>query len=1211
MIAENTHPTTNPKTQHWLDKPVLPWWPALTIEKLLLVLIIVLTILTRFYDVGARTMAHDEINHVVPGYNFEGYVYDPVTHGPFQFHALALSYFLFGDSDFSSRIPAALFGVGVVLFALFAWRRYLGRVGALIAGTLFMISPYILFYSRYTRNEIFIVFWGLVLLWLLLRYMEDGKTKWLYWLTFITAMHYTDKATSFIFSAEALIFLALLFIWKYWRREWPKERYKMLFQIASAATLCLIVLTLGVYILGKTPVTNAAPIIDPVTQESLTPHVLNSKLPLFASIALTGIAAVASIITLVLGLGWVELRKSRLFDLIALQLILILPLLVALPVKILGFDPQDYSATGILTTGGFFLVLLVISIILGLMWNKKVFLVSLAIFWGIFIVFYTTFFTHGEGFFKGIAGALGYWMSQQAVERGTQPLYYYALVQVPFYEYLPALGTILAIILGFGRRLFMSKTEDIFESPFKKKTEAIESEPETENTIEDQAETPNLALEEVPIPLATLSEVESAIEEDEVKIFAQSSLDVIEENAIEPSEEDPEEKGKPGFFQRLFSLPPREEGIASSLPILALLVFWSIMSLASFSIAGERMPWLTTHITMPMILTASFGLAYFVESLDWQDLKAKKGWLVLVLSIVFMVALFGLFGSLLGNKTPFQGKDLIHMQATSTFLLAALGTFGSGIGLFFLIRRWQGKVFFKFFILIAFALMGIQTARSAFRAAYINYDNAKELLVYAHATRDMKDSVEQIETISRRLYGDKTIKVAYDNDVRYPYWWYMRDYPNKVDFNTNVTKSLQDSPIIVVGSNNFSKIEPVVRDQYYRYDYKRMWWPNEEIYRNWTFKKVFTDLLNPAKRAGLWDLWFNRDYTKYAAAFSNPSLTLANWSPADNARMYIRKDVAPQIWELGISPEPVAPREDPYKDNTKSLDPVKVVTQTGDLSFLAPRDIATAPDGSLYIADSRNHRIIHIKPDGTLIKTIGSYGNTMDNPNQPGGMMNEPWGVAVDTNGTLYVADTWNHRIQVFDSAGNFLRMWSTFDVAGMPEGFWGPRGIALDAEGRVYVTDTGKQRVVVFEKTGAYRTQFGGQGLELGKLDEPVGIAIGKDGKVYVTDTWNQRVQVFQPSPDGMVFTGLKDWELDAWFSNSIENKPYLALDAEDNVYITDPDMGRVIVFDRNGDFKVLWGGFDNSYLMGVIIGITVGEDGSVWVSDSTNNSLLQFNLP
>ncbi|NLA80342.1 MAG: hypothetical protein GX853_06305, partial [Chloroflexi bacterium] len=162
-----------------------------------------------------------------------------------------------------------------------------------------------------------------------------------------------------------------------------------------------------------------------------------------------------------------------------------------------------------------------------------------------------------------------------------------------------------------------------------------------------------------------------------------------------------------------------------------------------------------------------------------------------------------------------------------------------------------------------------------------------------------------------------------------------------------------------------------------------------------------------------------------------------------------------------------------------------------------------------------------------------------------------------------------------------------------------------------VYVTDTGKQRVVVFEKTGTYRTHFGGQGLELGKLDEPVGIAIGKDGKVYVADTWNQRVQVFQPSGDGISFTGLKDWELDAWYSNSIENKPYLALDEEDNVYITDPDMGRVIVFDKDGNFKVLWGGFDNNYLMGVIVGITIGQDGSVWVSDSSNNNLLQFILP
>ncbi|HQN69818.1 MAG TPA: hypothetical protein PLW19_08230, partial [Anaerolineaceae bacterium] len=78
-----------------------------------------------------------------------------------------------------------------------------------------------------------------------------------------------------------------------------------------------------------------------------------------------------------------------------------------------------------------------------------------------------------------------------------------------------------------------------------------------------------------------------------------------------------------------------------------------------------------------------------------------------------------------------------------------------------------------------------------------------------------------------------------------------------------------------------------------------------------------------------------------------------------------------------------------------------------------------------------------------------------------------------------------------------------------------------------------------------------------------------------------------------------------------SIENKPYLALDKDDNVYITDPDLGRVIVFDKDGNFKVLWGGFDNSYLMGIITGIAVAEDGTVWVTDASNNALLQFQLP
>ncbi len=1193
MSVESLANSVKTHNDRWLDKAVFPWWPNFTVEQLLIALIIILTIVTRFYDLGARTMAHDEINHVVPAYTIENYVYDPVTHGPFQFHALALSYFLFGDSDFSARVPAALFGIGVVIFTLFAWRRYLGRVGALCAATLFMISPFILFYSRYTRNEIFIVFWGLVMLWLFLRYMEDGQTKWLYWLTFITAMHYADKATSYIFTAEASIFLALLFIFEALRLNWKTEISKNRFQIAVAVTLTLIVVTLGVYVLGKTPAPMQTGVVPPEAGATGVSHLINSKLPLIAAAGLTGISAIAAIVFLVQGLGWKQIRSSRTFDLIVLPLILILPLLVALPLRLLGFDATDYSQTGIIRSGIIFTLLIAVSLVLGMLWNRKTFLRNAAIFWGIFIVFYTTFFSHGEGFFKGIVGALGYWMQQQAVERGTQPLYYYALVQIPVYEYLPALGVIFAFIIGLSRKLFLAKLAE----PFVAYAPApIESEELLAGELEVDGEKTPVSDEESEIVLPLEAQ------------YLSEDLELVDELPGEEVEE--EEPVRPGGIGRFFTDPPADPSRAEKLPTLALLLFWSGMSLLAFSFAGERMPWLTTHITMPMILTTGWVLGYLIEKINWQEVREKRGWLVLLLSGVFFVAFGSLLGSLLGNEPPFQGKELLQLQATSDFLLALLGTLGAGAGLFVLLKNWGGANFWKAALLAFFGLLSLQTARTAYRAAYINYDNAMELLVYAHSTRDMKDTVEQIETISKRLYGDKTIKVAYDNDVRYPYWWYMRDYPNKVDFDTNVTKSLQDSPIIVVGSSNFSKIEPVVRDSYYRFDYKRMWWPNESLYRDWSISSVLRDWKDPAKRSAIWQVWFNRDYTKYAIAFNNPSLTLATWSPSDTARMYIKKDVAAMIWEYGVSPEPEEPRVDPYAGNTISLEPISVINYAGETTFNAPRDIAIAADGSLFVADSRNHRVVHLDSQGLFLNAFGGYGNVMDGE-IPGGLMNEPWGVAVGMDGNVYVADTWNHRIQVFTPNGQFLRMWSVFEVNGLPDGFWGPRGIAVDQTGRVFVTDTGKQRVVVFDSNGTYLTQFGGLGLEAGNLDEPVGIEIGLDGKIYIADTWNYRVQVFEPDPTGLQFRSARLWEVDAWTSDSLDNKPFLALDKHGNVYITDPDRGRVIGFDREGNFKVLWGGFDNSYLMGVISGIATTADGKVWVSDSTSNTLLLFQPP
>ena len=104
----------NEEKSSWLDRPISSLIPRLNVETLLIILILVLAVFSRLYILGARTMSHDEVNHVVPSYELyqgQGYAYDPVTHGPLQFHLIALSFFLFGDTDFTARLPHALLGL--------------------------------------------------------------------------------------------------------------------------------------------------------------------------------------------------------------------------------------------------------------------------------------------------------------------------------------------------------------------------------------------------------------------------------------------------------------------------------------------------------------------------------------------------------------------------------------------------------------------------------------------------------------------------------------------------------------------------------------------------------------------------------------------------------------------------------------------------------------------------------------------------------------------------------------------------------------------------------------------------------------------------------------------------------------------------------------------------------------------------------------------
>jgi hypothetical protein len=195
-------------------------------------------------------------------------------------------------------------------------------------------------------------------------------------------------------------------------------------------------------------------------------------------------------------------------------------------------------------------------------------------------------------------------------------------------------------------------------------------------------------------------------------------------------------------------------------------------------IAGEKMPWLTVHITLPLILLGSMAIGYILQSIDWSFLRDGRGWTIIALIPVFLLSLFSVFGSLLGDTPPFQGKTLEQLSATSTFIIAIIMVCASGIGLFFLLRGFATSQITKLFTLAFITIFSILTIHTSFQASYQHYDLATEYLVYAHSGPGDKIALAQIEDLSKRLTGGLDMVVAYDNETTYPYWWYHEIIPN-------------------------------------------------------------------------------------------------------------------------------------------------------------------------------------------------------------------------------------------------------------------------------------------------------------------------------------------------------------------------------------------------------------------------------------------------
>jgi DNA-binding beta-propeller fold protein YncE len=197
---------------------------------------------------------------------------------------------------------------------------------------------------------------------------------------------------------------------------------------------------------------------------------------------------------------------------------------------------------------------------------------------------------------------------------------------------------------------------------------------------------------------------------------------------------------------------------------------------------------------------------------------------------------------------------------------------------------------------------------------------------------------------------------------------------------------------------------------------------------------------------------------------------------------------------------------DSQTDKVTVLDKAGAVETTLEpkIPFKQPTGVATdITRKKLYVTDTHNHSIVVFDLD-TLkyIKTIGKRGKEE-------GDFNFPSHIAVGPKGNLYVADTMNGRVEIFDAEGKFIRAFGQFgDSPGM---FARPKGVSVDSEGHIYVVDSAFNNVQIFDEEGQILMAFASYGSDRGQMVLPAGIAIDKDDYIYVVDSWNRRVEAFE----------------------------------------------------------------------------------------------------
>lgn len=287
--------------------------------------------------------------------------------------------------------------------------------------------------------------------------------------------------------------------------------------------------------------------------------------------------------------------------------------------------------------------------------------------------------------------------------------------------------------------------------------------------------------------------------------------------------------------------------------------------------------------------------------------------------------------------------------------------------------------------------------------------------------------------------------------------------------------------------------------------------------------------------------------------------------------------------------------------------------------FFEPNGVAVDRRGRIFVADTINNRIVKLSSGGLVNAAWGKTGGQ----DEPGGFPRFalPSGVAVDGSGNVYVADTLKGRIVKLGKNGKILAIWGRRGSAGTKKApqFTDPEGVAVDGQGNVYVADTGNHRVQKLSKTGKRlavwgRKGSGGANGQAPLFNLPTAVAVDAQNNVYVTDTENDRVQKLSPQGKRLAAWGTTGTGGSNGQAPQFSNPQGIAVDAAGTIVVADSGNNRIQVLGTNGKRIAAAGTQGSGGSAGGApqfdypSGVAIDAAGTIFVADSTNCRIVKL---